>query len=81
MAALLARGDAVSELRWVGVDGSDRVPKDVPRLVDGLHARASLVTEMVEAGAFFGSGPGRLKVDSAPVVEVDADAWAEWRAP
>lgn len=81
VAALLARGDAVSELRWVGVDGIDRVPKDVPRLVDGLHTRASLVTEMVEAGAFFGSGPSRLKVDSAPVVEVDAEAWAEWRAP
>ncbi|HEY8432594.1 MAG TPA: hypothetical protein VIL20_29690 [Sandaracinaceae bacterium] len=81
VAALLSRGDDVSDLRWVGVDGSVRKPKDVQALVDGFLARASLVTEMVAAGAFFGSGPPALHVDAAPALEVGPDTWDEWRTP
>ncbi|HEY8428018.1 MAG TPA: hypothetical protein VIL20_06565 [Sandaracinaceae bacterium] len=79
-AALRARGEEVSTLRWVGVDGSVREPKDVQALLDGFFARASLVTEMVAAGAFFGRGPDALRVDAAPELEVAPETWAEWRA-
>lgn len=80
LAAARARGDAIDAIRWVGVDGSTRVPKEGPDgLLEGFHARLALVTEMVAAGAFPGEGPAKLRLDATPESAVDERWWETWR--
>ncbi|MCB9598272.1 MAG: hypothetical protein H6719_36500 [Sandaracinaceae bacterium] len=79
VAATLARGEAVDELRWVGVDGSQQKAGDPAELLAGFQDRLTLVTEMVQAGAYPGAGPAALRVDGAPASEVSEDWWQAWR--
>lgn len=79
VAALHMRGETVNELRWVDLDGSERVTKDVGALLDAFRARVSLVTEMVREGAYFGHGPSTMLLDSAPAQAVDGETWNSWR--
>ena len=85
-AALHANGREVAQTRWVTVEGGEWT-RDVDEVQALLNERLDAVTPMLEAGAFFGTGPTRrrkygrgpaLEIDAQPPCEDPVEEWSRW---